>query len=57
LKNSSKADINLVIQQKTRFATDNGIAFSNVDDVRSNQGLLNGNGRKPVCPFSPDDPI
>lgn len=37
----TSADINMVIQQMTSFATDNGIAFSNVDDVRNNQGLMN----------------
>jgi hypothetical protein len=37
----TSADINLVIQQMTSFATNNGIAFSSVDDVRNNQGLMN----------------
>ncbi|MFH0728669.1 MAG: hypothetical protein V2B19_20330 [Pseudomonadota bacterium] len=37
----TSADIDMVIQQMTSFATNQGIAFSNVDDVRNNQGLMN----------------
>jgi len=34
------ADVNLVIQQMTAFAADNGIPLTSVDDVRRNQDLM-----------------
>ena len=34
------SDINLIIQQMTAFAADNGIAINNVNDVKSNQELM-----------------
>jgi Ca2+-binding RTX toxin-like protein len=34
------ADVNLVIQQMTAFAANNGISLTNVDDVRRNQDLM-----------------
>ena len=34
-------DINTIIQDMTAFANDNGIPFSNIDDVKGNEGLMN----------------
>ncbi|MCK9374310.1 MAG: putative Ig domain-containing protein, partial [Sulfuricurvum sp.] len=37
----SNIDVNLIVQNITAFAADNGISISNVDSVRANQDLMN----------------
>ncbi|NOX35469.1 MAG: hypothetical protein GXP56_17350 [Deltaproteobacteria bacterium] len=36
----TSSDINLIIQEMTTFSSDNGVALSNMEDVRANQNFM-----------------